>query len=516
MTMSLKMNKPDPHHSLVSARWMLRLSMLSVLLLLVWAGLSHIDQVTRAQGQVIAVSRTQSVQAPDGGPVKQILVKEGEAVKQGQLLMVLEQDRIQTSLNDSRAKVAALRISLARLRAEVYGQPLVFEPDLLEYKEYIANPKDLYIKRKALIDQDLQALHDMLGLLYQVTTENPNSLPTLRVSYDGTKASAGDVIGLYEGSQLIGSRTLTAADVGAANMSLEVTSTSSLGAGQHVITPKLSDAAGNVVVGNGVSVTLAAGTASPLLSNLKVNGETPDTQSINDSVTKYAMIAETPTSAATLTGLDQNLTFAGTVGGAGANDTYLISVSMGGKVIVFGEVKAGDFSLTTPANVLAPGMYHDLTITATNTSTGVNNGQTTVVQNQALGWYWVPQKLESLKGGAGDDQIQLSVTAAGANTVVQTGLGKDMLVLGAFGTNDSSKLIATVSDFTLGQDKVAVFAQNVTKDNLSTYVQASSYNTSSTKLVVDLDGAGAGNTVYTLYLQNLAYNPGNTHTIFGV
>ncbi|WP_343726042.1 hypothetical protein [Herbaspirillum huttiense] len=71
-------------------------------------------------------------------------------------------------------------------------------------------------------------------------------------------------------------------------------------------------------------------------------------------------------------------------------------------------------------------------------------------------------------------------------------------------------MIATVSDFTLGQDKVAVFAQNVTKDNLSTYVQASFYNTSSTKLVVDLDGAGAGNTVYTLYLQNLAYNPGKS------
>lgn len=124
MTMTLKMNKPDSRHPLVSARWMLRLSMLSVVLLLVWAAVSPIDQVTRAQGQVIAVSRTQSVQAPDGGPVKQILVKEGEAVKQGQLLMVLEQDRIQTSLNDSRAKVAALRISLARLRAEVYGQTI--------------------------------------------------------------------------------------------------------------------------------------------------------------------------------------------------------------------------------------------------------------------------------------------------------------------------------------------------------------------------------------------------------
>ncbi|MDR9834753.1 beta strand repeat-containing protein [Herbaspirillum huttiense] len=353
-------------------------------------------------------------------------------------------------------------------------------------------------------------------LLYQVTTDNANSQPIIKVSYDGTKASAGDVIGLYEGDKLLGSRILTAADVGAAGMTLEVSSAASLSAGEHVIQTRFSDAAGNVVVGNEVRVTLPAGAVAPVLGNLQVNGETPATQPINASATKYAMIAETPTSAATLTGLDQNLTFSGTVGGAGAKDTYLISVSMGGKVIAFGEVKAGDFSLTTPANLLAPGMYHDLTITATNTSAGVNNGQTTVVQNQALGWYWVPQKLESLTGGAGDDQIQLSVTAAGANTVVQTGLGKDTLVLGGFGTSDSSKLVATVSDFTLGQDKVAVFAQTITKDNLSSFVQASSYNTSSTKLVVDLDGAGSGNTVYTLYLQNVAYNPGNTHTIFGV
>ncbi|EIJ48139.1 cell wall surface anchor protein [Herbaspirillum sp. GW103] len=161
-------------------------------------------------------------------------------------------------------------------------------------------------------------------------------------------------------------------------------------------------------------------------------------------------------------------------------------------------------------------MYHDLTITATNISNGVNNGQTTVLQNQTLGWYWVPQRLDSLSGGAGDDQIPLSVTSGGINTVVQTGQGKDTLILGGFGISDSSRLVATVSDFTLGQDKVTVFGQSVTKDKLDTFVKASAYSTSSTKLVVDLDGAGAGTTSYTLYLQNVAYNPSNTHTIFGV
>lgn len=48
---------------LVSAQWILRISMATVVILLIWAAVSHIDQVTRAQGQVIAVSRTQSVQA---------------------------------------------------------------------------------------------------------------------------------------------------------------------------------------------------------------------------------------------------------------------------------------------------------------------------------------------------------------------------------------------------------------------------------------------------------------------
>ncbi|WP_299530902.1 hypothetical protein [uncultured Herbaspirillum sp.] len=41
-------------------------------------------------------------------------------------------------------------------------------------------------------------------------------------------------------------------------------------------------------------------------------------------------------------------------------------------------------------------------------------------------------------------------------------------------------------------------------------------NGSSTKVVVDLDGSGPGTQTYTLNLQNVAYNPNNTHTLFGV
>lgn len=149
------------------ARWTLWLAMAGVVALITWAAVSEIDQVTHAQGQVIAVTRNQSVQAPDGGVIAQIHVKEGETVRKGQVLVLLEQGRAQAAVDDSRAKVAALKITLARLRAEVYAQPLVFAPELQRYSEYISNQKDLYIRRKNLIDQDIAALNEMLTLASQ-------------------------------------------------------------------------------------------------------------------------------------------------------------------------------------------------------------------------------------------------------------------------------------------------------------------------------------------------------------
>jgi membrane fusion protein, adhesin transport system len=161
------MTHPPHSVTLQRARWTLRVAMGGILLLVVWSAFSSIDQVTRAQGQVIAVARTQSVQAPDGGVVSEIHVKEGETVKRGQLLVTLEKGRAQAAVDDSRAKVAALKITLARLRAEVYGQALKFDAELSAYKNYIDNQRDLYVKRKNAIDQDVAALTEMQGLAKQ-------------------------------------------------------------------------------------------------------------------------------------------------------------------------------------------------------------------------------------------------------------------------------------------------------------------------------------------------------------
>lgn len=145
-------------------RWILRVSIPMFAAFFIWAAWARIDQVAHTRGQIIAASRTQVIQSPDGAVLKELLVREGEAVKQGQVLAVMEKDRVQAAYGDAQAKVAALRITLTRLKAEVYGRPLVFDKELLVYGEFISAQTDLYRKRQRAIQNDVAALEASLRL----------------------------------------------------------------------------------------------------------------------------------------------------------------------------------------------------------------------------------------------------------------------------------------------------------------------------------------------------------------
>lgn len=147
------------------ARLTLRVAVVGTILLLVWAGFAQIDQVTRATGQVIASDRTNVIQSADGGVLLALHVKEGELVKKNQLLATFEKSRASAAYEDSRAKVAALQITVARLHAEVYGKTLNFPDNLIrEYGDYVSNQRDLYQKRQKAINDDINALTNMRAL----------------------------------------------------------------------------------------------------------------------------------------------------------------------------------------------------------------------------------------------------------------------------------------------------------------------------------------------------------------
>ena len=84
MTLLERFRDLDPSRKLIVT------SAVGVFALLIWSSVAQIDEVTHGMGKVIPSSKAQVVQAADPAVVKTILVRGGQSVKKGQLLVRLD------------------------------------------------------------------------------------------------------------------------------------------------------------------------------------------------------------------------------------------------------------------------------------------------------------------------------------------------------------------------------------------------------------------------------------------
>ncbi|MBR6013621.1 MAG: HlyD family type I secretion periplasmic adaptor subunit [Selenomonadaceae bacterium] len=110
-----------------------RLVMWSVLTLLVvalaWAFLGHINEVAVAPGKVIPSGQAKTVQVKNKGIVKEISVKEGQEVEEGEVLVLLDPTTTSADYDSLKKRAAYYRIDIQRLTAELTGQPFIPEED---------------------------------------------------------------------------------------------------------------------------------------------------------------------------------------------------------------------------------------------------------------------------------------------------------------------------------------------------------------------------------------------------
>ena len=140
-------------------------SALTVAGFLIWANWAELDQITRATGQVIASSRNQVIQSPDGGVLAALPVHEGAQVKRGELLVRFDKTRFEAGYLESAAKAAALKATVARLNAEIFGGEPKFPPELDSYPEFRITQLSLFKKRQAAVREEIGALEQSRTLI---------------------------------------------------------------------------------------------------------------------------------------------------------------------------------------------------------------------------------------------------------------------------------------------------------------------------------------------------------------
>lgn len=141
-----------------------------LVLFVLWAQWAVLDQITRAPGAVISSSKTQVIQSMDGGTIEELLVREGDTVEAGQLLVRFDKTRSQAAYLEARAKLIGLTATVARLEAEVMGTPLEFPRDVRAYPEFIQAQTMLFTKRKSAIREEIEALDGMIALAQRELT----------------------------------------------------------------------------------------------------------------------------------------------------------------------------------------------------------------------------------------------------------------------------------------------------------------------------------------------------------
>ena len=136
---------------------------------LLWAGFAPLDQGVPASGTVAIETRKKTIQHSSGGVVKDVLVKEGQWVKEGEVL--LEVSDTQARANNETIKQAYFnqRAIEARLEAERNNASnIAFGSEILERKadlfvqQVILTQQTLFAARRASYNSEVSALEQSI------------------------------------------------------------------------------------------------------------------------------------------------------------------------------------------------------------------------------------------------------------------------------------------------------------------------------------------------------------------
>lgn len=140
---------------------------IGLLVLLIWAWLFKLDEVSQGTGKVVPTSKEQVIQSLEGGILTKLEVKEGDIVQKGQILAQLDPTRFASNVGESESLLTSSLATAARLRAEVNGTPLSFPEAVLKDPKLVREETQLYQSRRANMEESIAGLKEAHALVMQ-------------------------------------------------------------------------------------------------------------------------------------------------------------------------------------------------------------------------------------------------------------------------------------------------------------------------------------------------------------
>jgi len=161
-----------------AGRWVARILMLLVASVLAWSIIGRIDIIVDAQGRVVPSSRTKTVSAMEVGVVRAVNVEEGQVVKAGQALVLLDTRSSDSERDKAIGDEQVAQLQGARARALIEALDTGRMPHLpslqgissssrADAERHLADQWRDYVAKKDRLDQDIARYAQALPLATQ-------------------------------------------------------------------------------------------------------------------------------------------------------------------------------------------------------------------------------------------------------------------------------------------------------------------------------------------------------------
>ena len=140
---------------------LLLLAIISMIIVgLLWASVTELEEVTRGNGRIVPPSNIQVVQSVETGVLTALHAREGDIVEEGALLMELDRTMLTSQYAQELQRARALQSRISRLEAEIAGHDVLdLPPDLISASIAVARTEiALFEARRAELAAEIDVL----------------------------------------------------------------------------------------------------------------------------------------------------------------------------------------------------------------------------------------------------------------------------------------------------------------------------------------------------------------------
>lgn len=167
---------PEPKKFSDSISRYVRIGTIAMLILVFgfggWAAIAKLSSAVIASGKVVVESNVKRVQHPDGGIIGSIMVRDGETVQAGDLLVRLDETLVAANRALLDGQIVALEARLARLEAEQQDKKSVDVPDELKdrteeplVKQALQSERTVFEARQETLRGQVERLSERINQL---------------------------------------------------------------------------------------------------------------------------------------------------------------------------------------------------------------------------------------------------------------------------------------------------------------------------------------------------------------